>query len=61
MVIINIYGNRSILVLLSDDHDTGKEYCEIQLRTYQLIFTHINISKALWVTSQFRDRNCDVT
>ena len=35
-------------MLFYDDQDTESEQLEIQMRIYQLIFTHKNIPKALW-------------
>ena len=48
MVMIHIYGARGIFLLFYDDQDTTSEYWEIEMSTSQLIFTHKNISKALW-------------
>ena len=48
MVIIHIYRARATFILVYDEQDTDSEKIEIQMRTYQIIITHKNISKALW-------------
>ena len=47
MLIIYIYGSRAIFILIYDDQDTVFESVEIQIITYQLIFTRQTISKDL--------------
>ena len=47
MAIIHIYVTRAIYLLFYDDQDTASEYCEIQTQTFQVIFTHKDIAKAL--------------
>ena len=48
MEILHIYGAKSIFMLFYDDQDTESELCGIKMSTFQLIFTHKNILKALW-------------
>ena len=48
MVILHIYKDRGILLLFYDDQDTASDQWEIKMITFQVIFTHKNISKALW-------------
>ena len=48
VVMLHIYWARAIFLLFYDDQDILSTYCEIQMSTYQLIFTHTNISKNLW-------------
>ena len=47
VVILRIYGARTIFLLFCDDKDTEYEQQEIEMNTSQLIFTHKNISRAL--------------
>ena len=39
-VIPHIYVDRAIFLLFYDDQDTASEQWEIQMNTYQIIFTH---------------------
>ena len=48
MVIIRIYGARTIILLIYDDEDTLSTECEIEMTISQLIFANKNISKAIW-------------
>ena len=48
MVILHIDGAKAIFLLFYDELDTESKECEIQMRIYQLIFTHKHISKAQW-------------
>ena len=48
MVILHIYKDRGIFLLFYDDQDTASDQWEIKMITFQVIFTHKNISKALW-------------
>ena len=40
MVILHIYGARAIFPLFDDDQDTLSTWCEIEMNTLQIIFTH---------------------
>ena len=48
VVIFHISGARAIFLLFCDHQDTESESCEMEISISEPIFTHKNISKALW-------------
>ena len=48
MAILHIYGARAVFLIFCVHQDTESDSCEIEMSTSQPIFTHKNISKALW-------------
>ena len=48
VVILHIYGDRDIFLLFYGKRDTLSTYCEMEISTSQLIFTHKNIPNNLW-------------
>ena len=60
--IIHIYEARANFILFCDHPDTECKSCEIEMSISQPIFTHNNISKAIWDndihTIQYRRKYC---
>ena len=48
VAILHVYGARGIFLLFYNDQDTAYEWWEIQMSTFQVIFTYKTISKDLW-------------